>query len=220
MVVAVEDYEIAYVPVPKAACTSVKAMLVQMKHPGRRDVTQKEAHDVFPTRRFRAQRFDDHAGFFRFTVVRDPIRRLLSVYTDRVVKRDELKNSPRLRRVADLPTDPDPDFFFQNLEAYKSLSSVIKHHAMKQMVFTGENLRGYDRIYTTAQLPRLRADLAAMTGRVLDLPHANSSTRRIDYDDLAPATRAALRAHTEAEYRLFGGLFTPPWAQDLSRIAG
>ncbi len=209
MVIAVEDYEIGYVPVSQAACTTVKDMLGKLM--GRSlPADPDRVHRMFPTRRFRPDQLTAIEDFFRFTVVRDPVDRLLSVYSDRVMKREELRASPRLRG-SGLPPRPDIDVFFQNLDGYKNHASVIKHHVMKQSVFIGMNLGYFDRIYTTDDLATLRNDLWAMTGRKLTTRHLNAAPHGIIFDDLAPETQAALRAQTQDDYRLLSAWFTPPW---------
>lgn len=210
MVIAVEDYEIGYVPVSQAACTTVKNMLgTLMGRPLPADPDR--VHRMFPTRRFRPDQLTAIEDFFRFTVVRDPVDRLLSVYSDRVVKREELRASPRLQS-SGLPPRPDIDVFFQNLDAYKNHASIIKHHVMKQVVFIGTDLAYFDRVYTTDDLATLRDDLWAMTGRKLAAHHLNAAPHGVIFDDLAPATQAALRAQTQDDYRLLSAWFTPPWA--------
>ncbi|WP_413860108.1 sulfotransferase family 2 domain-containing protein [Tateyamaria sp.] len=70
---------------------------------------QKQVHSIYATQRFRRHQVQN---FFCFTVVRDPLNRLLGVYTNRVVRLRELHNCRKIkRRRVNLTADPDPDYF-------------------------------------------------------------------------------------------------------------
>ena len=210
-----KSLNLAYMPVPKAACTSVKAALAVLdpeKEASDVDALEHEAvHDIYPTQRFRPHRWETSKGAWRFTVVRDPVKRALSVYSNRIVDMRELHNSPRLRAQSELPLDPDPDFFFQRLEDYKALASAVKHHTVPMWLFTGRRLELYDEIYTTSDLGRLQDDLKAHIGQGVTLPRRNRSSFSIKLDDLAPETQKALRETTAPDYELFADYFQSPF---------
>lgn len=218
MVVAVEAHRIAYMAVPKAACSSVKAALA-VADPAVPDARLADVgtdpmaiHAIYPTRRFRPHRWRAYEGWFRFTVVRDPLRRLLSLYTDVIAERRLLHNSANFRRArAPLPQDPDPDTFFLNLRGYMSWASVVKHHALPMRLFTGPDLSDYDRVYRTAELPDLAGDLTRLSGRKVTIPRLNASRTTLRFDSLATPTRAALRDWLAPEYETYSALFDPPW---------
>ncbi|WP_370630898.1 sulfotransferase family 2 domain-containing protein [Maritimibacter sp. DP1N21-5] len=219
---ALEKLKIAYMPVPKAACSSVKAALAQVDP----DVTyrwrrarrsQTYVHALYPTRRFRPHRWEKYAGgeWWRFTVVRDPLRRLLSVYSNRVRDFNELENSPRVREADALPVDPDPDFFFQNLQAYIDNSSVIKHHALPTYLFTGPAPLQFDRVYRVDELSAFAHDLADRTGQEVVLPKLNTSGERLTLDTLKPETVDALRDRLAPEYAELDGYFDNPFERQV-----
>lgn len=217
MVVAVEPLHVAYMAVPKAACSSVKAALA-IADPGvDRDLTDfsadlMAAHNVYPTMRFRRHRWVEYQGWFRFTVVRDPLKRLLSVYTDLVASRNQLKNSRKFQNGrAPVTDEPDPDFFFQNLDTYTEFASVMHHHTLPTQIFTGPKLKRYTKVYTTAQMADLARDLTQATGRDITIPRLNKSKAKLRYDDLAPQTRDAIRTRLEPEYAHLSDYFDRPW---------
>ena len=96
---------------------------------GRRGNLQN-LHRVYPTMRFRVHRWKDYQGWWRIAVVRDPIKRLMSLYTDCIDQKRYLFNSPNMARQRRLPLNPDPNFFFTHLDRYMAQASVIKHHAL------------------------------------------------------------------------------------------
>ena len=224
MVIRVDAHKIAYMAVPKAACSSVKAAMGALDPAN--DITdpdafeQKQVHGLYPTQRFRMHRWDRVADYYRFTVVRDPLKRLFGVYTNRVVARRELFGNRKIKRGrVDLPPDPDPDFFFQNLSPYIAIASVIKHHALPTICFTGKDLGRFSRVYRTADLPVLADDLSEHVGQEVVIPHFNSSDIKLTLDDLKPSTHKALAARLEDEYAHLAEFFDNPFARKVHRLA-
>jgi hypothetical protein len=217
MVIAIKTHKILYMALPKAACSSVKAALSQMDEFRHEDVDPADAdrwHQMYPTMRFRPHRFKAYTrAWFRFCVVRDPLKRLFSCYVDRVVERGELRNSRRIKDGRyDLPVLPDPDFFFQNLDRYIRAASVIKHHALPAQLFLGPDLSVYDRVYPVSRLPGLAHDLSRRSGKIITMPRENRTGQRLDLDDLSPQTRDALRKRLAPEYAFLSQYFDSPFA--------
>jgi hypothetical protein len=217
LVIAVPTYKIAYSAVPKAGCSSVKAALAYLDPsvviPPKGEITVMTWHGIYPTTRFLQKEWDRHSDYWRFTVVRDPIRRLMSVYTNRVVQLQELKNSRKLRdrpEFSHLSTTPDPDFFFQNIRDYMRAASVIKHHCLGTSLFIGPRPLQYDRIYKTEEMNQLALDLAERTGQPVQMPRENTSTMKLRLGDLAPKTIDALRPMLDAEYKHLSEFFENP----------
>ncbi|MEO0401000.1 MAG: sulfotransferase family 2 domain-containing protein [Pseudomonadota bacterium] len=224
MVIRVDPHKLAYMAVPKAACSSVKATLATidagLAAENAHGFGQKQVHGLYPTQRFRMHRWDRLQEYFRFTVVRDPLTRLLAVYSNRVVGLRELHNCRKIKRgQVSLPADPDPDFFFQNLSAYASISSAIKHHALPTVVFTGSDLTRYSRVYRTSDIPELAQDLSAIIARDVIVPHFNSSDTPLSLSDLKPDTLSALRTRLCHEYAHLEDYFENPFGRRLFSMA-
>ncbi|MEX0311074.1 MAG: sulfotransferase family 2 domain-containing protein [Tateyamaria sp.] len=221
MVIRVDSHRLAYMAVPKAACSSVKAALCvldPLQIQTRVDqLGQKQVHSIYPTKRFRRHRWHYLANHYRFTVVRDPLKRLLAVYTNRVEGLGILSHCRKIRRGrVHLPTNPDPDYFFQNLNAYIATSSDIKHHTLPTALFTGTDWSAYSRVYRTSEMAELEASLSRQTGRKVEIPHFNSSDRRLTLDDLSARTQRVLQVRLESEYAHLAPFFDNPF--DTGRI--
>ena len=211
MVVAVKKSQIAYMATPKAACSSVKIALLQLMQGGGVPDLQ-DLHQMLPTMRFRQHRFRLYRDYWWFCVVRDPIRRLMSVYTDIVVGRKLLLTSPNLTtKDLGLAVSPDPDAFFQELGRYARHASVIKHHCLPAHVFTGPDLSVYDRVYTTAELPQLGADLRQISHKTANVPNANKSAGTLNFEDLNAVTQARLIPYLKREYAYLSAYYDDPF---------
>ncbi|WP_146585795.1 sulfotransferase family 2 domain-containing protein [Puniceibacterium confluentis] len=215
MVIAITAHKIAYMALPKAGCSSVKAALARLDPdvtlPPKSEIGIDTWHGIYPTQRFRPHRWQEYPDYFRFAVVRDPVRRLISAYTNRVVDLKELHNCRKiLRGRIDLPKDPDPDFFFSNLSAYCEASSVIKHHCLGAELFLGPKPMRYDRIYRTEEMGDLARDLTRISGRKVTLARANKSMAQLELDDLKYGTVRAIRDFLNTEYRYLSGYYDNP----------
>lgn len=213
MVIAIDAFKLAYVALPKAGCSSVKQALAGIDPwvmvPENPDV--HTWHAIYPTERQNPDEWHRYDGYFRFCVVRDPAKRLMSCYSDIVQKRGALIDSPRVRAATGLPVDPDPDTFFSRLWRYRKKSSLVKHHVLGASVFLGENLNGdYDRVYRTDELNQLADDLTRRTGQTVTIPHANSSGAGLSLFDLEGRTIDRLRPLLEEEYAYLRGYYQNP----------
>jgi hypothetical protein len=218
LVIAVDAFKIAYVALPKAGCSSVKKALAGLDPwvavPDRADV--HTWHALYPTRRHSRGEWARYAGHFRFCVVRDPARRLMSCYTDIVRGRSALKDSPRVRASSGLPVDPDPDTFFSRLGRYRRKSSLVRHHVLGASVFLGATLaEDYDRVYRTDELDALAEDLSRHTGERVSMPHANSSGGVLSLFDLQGRTIDRLRPLLEEEYGFLSDYYANPLGPSL-----
>ncbi len=217
MVISIKEHKIAYWAIPKVASSSVKTAFAQIegKVPPDADLDDDvlPIHRVYPTMRFNGPRWDLYHGYWRFTVVRDPIKRMMSVYTDLVASGRILPNSPKMRQgFMDLPMHPDPDVFFQNREHYMEANSAMKHHLLTMTLFTGRDLMVFDRVYKTSELDELAGDLAQKTGVPVRMDQKNPSGEKLRFDDLKPETRDALVPVLRSEYRALRPFYTDPFA--------
>jgi hypothetical protein len=217
MVIAVRKHKIAYMALPKAACSSVKAAIAQIDDEKRDDggfTCDMKWHSMYPTRRFRPHRWNALGDdWYRFCVVRDPVQRLMSCYMNRVVVREDLVNCRNIRRgIVDLPSMPDPDFFFQNIKAYKQASSSIRHHTLPSWLFLGPDLTAYDDVFKIPELPKLAQKLQKRTGKIVRMERENATAVRekLTLDDLQPKTRRSLRKFVAKEYVFLAGHFANP----------
>lgn len=203
MTVTLPTYRIAYTPIPKVACSSIKRAVYEVKFgeaysPRHLRVRLKggRVHGVFPSKRFDAGEVARLEGYWHFAVVRDPAARIISTWSDKVMGREGLREAEMppvrdlrsfglrtrhaLRRMTGrgrvartLPLHPTLDEFVTRLDAYQAGFHVIEEHTRPAGYYLGSDLSIYDRIYRLEDLDALQDELSARIGRRIDFPRVN-----------------------------------------------
>jgi Sulfotransferase family len=208
MTVALSTYRVAYTPIPKVACSSIKRAFYELKygeaydpHHLRVRLAGGRVHGVFPSTKFDPAEFARLGDYWKFSVVRDPASRIISTWSDKVMGRDGLAQSElprgrdlrsvalrlrgRLRRLGrrgrvagELSLRPSLNDFVLRLDAYQAGFHVIEEHTRPAGYYLGPDLSVYDAIFRIDQLDALADALSARLGRRFDLPRVNVSHKR------------------------------------------
>lgn len=208
MPLTLPQYRIAYFPVPKAACTSIKTMFFEIENgvpfrPLLRHGQMFHIHNFYGTQPFNRQNPDALSGFWRFAVYRDPVLRFLSCYSNRVLHFRELGPSmlsAQARSAGALP-DPDLDSFVERLELYREYSPSIRHHVAPQVSFLGRDPAFFQRIYSMKKLPQMVSDLQERTSLTLHLPHDQRGGPKLTPHDLGANALEKLTQIYRADFR-------------------
>jgi hypothetical protein len=208
----VAAWDVGYHPIPKAACTSVKMWLFQLAtgqafSPARAAGAQ-HVHVYFDKRLA-----DVGSAGFRFVIVRDPIKRFLSAYANRVVHHRELSRRYLESRAADaglslerFPFDPSLDDFIERFAFYRRIPT-IQHHFRPVSEFMAP-LSSFHRVYPIEQVNQLVVDLRQHTGlKLAELPREQVAKSG---SPIGLSTRSfdRLVALLEPDYRLLADYYT------------
>lgn len=216
MVGVVEAHRIAFFGIHKAATSTVKLALWELREGRPWKGDPMKVHKHFPNDRIRSSDLHRYSCYWRFTIIRDPIRRFLSAYQNRVVDYADLihlpgrKTKPRQEDLA-LPDCPDIETFIAHYDAYCRRSHSIWIHTCTASVFIGKELSYFDAVYTTDEMTRLERDLSSQTNTEIKFTRVNESMSAPPaFDDLSRPAQDFLLEHTKQDYALFEASFTPP----------
>ena len=203
------DFGFSYYAVPKAACTSVKLMIFEIENgftfrPFRINGVKKHIHTLYESSDFEANSKAELEGNFRFAVVRDPVSRLLSAYTNRVLYHDELSRSRLTNLGADLPPRPDLKTFVMRLNDYQAVSGPIRHHTLPMTYFLGKDPAYFHRLYRMNELTALEGWLRERTNLDVHLRHEQKSSTKITSADVSPSLIERIRECFSLDYEVFG----------------
>ena len=145
--------DIYYIPVPKIACTSMKASIYKYNHPifyklyNIFDPIYKfNPHRVYGSARFSRHNFDLVAGRF-FCFVRDPIERFISAYDDIVLIRKKLSTVSRISPEKKLSDNPSIDQFLSRFDDYMEHGPYVRHHFSPMVTYLGDDPSFYYKIF-------------------------------------------------------------------------
>lgn len=153
-----------------------------------------------------------------FTVVRDPVRRLMSAYADKVRLRGRIAENfarPEWQarnagRFEDLPPDPDPSTFFENLSRYARLVPDIAHHTAPIAQFLGHDLSRFDRVFLLERKWEIAKELSDRFGMPFALGEAQRTRTKLALADLSRRAQQSIIDHTQADYALLGDRYAAP----------
>jgi hypothetical protein len=149
-------------------------------------------------------------GFLRVAIVRDPVRRFISAYRNRVLHYGEADESILQKSgVEGIPGRPDLATFVAHLAEYQKLPKIA-HHTRPQTFFLGRDLRFFDRVFQVERADLLEAFLAERGGISVTLPRMRTDGPAIRADDLPLALRRAIAGLYAEDYVLTGELYSPP----------
>ena len=210
MIGVFETYDIAFVGVPKCMTTSVLRSFYRLERGAEfdRDAFGGNIH------RFYRQVADTYVtsheppdlngigAFWRFTIVRNPIKRLLSVYTNRVLAHRDIEKRIAAKGLTGLDPMPGPDAFFRDLDLYRAHIPSIRHHTDPFAVFLGPDLGRYDEVLHVEDVARLRLVLSRRLGRPFSLENKQRSAQSLRFTDLSRAAQDQIITHTQSDFEL------------------
>lgn len=214
MTVILAEHKLSYVPVPKVACTSLKAMFFEIENgfafqPFSTSGRKWWIHDFFRSIPFSDQPTEKMADHVRMAVVRDPVKRLLSCYGNRVVHHQELSKHKAFKQLseADLPFSPDLSTFVRLLPRYYAAVRSIRHHAMPMVDYLGRDPQFYTHLYRIEETADMARDVERITGKKATLAHRQNGGPKIGVDALSEEEIALLKDFYAEDYAVFGSRF-------------
>lgn len=217
MPLALDQHKIAFFNVPKVATTSIKEIFYRVEHGRAFDPKNhggRHIHQVMGSgARATEEMFARFQEYWRFTVVRDPMKRILSCYANRIAHHNDLGKDFRISmkfRMRGLPPRPSLDRFIKDLDRYRKYSRNIEHHTDSIKTFVGSDLSRLDAVYPIEQLAELTAELSRRIGQTVSMPHKETGGPKFTLADLNDQSYRKLVAFTAPEYELLKDFYPPP----------
>jgi hypothetical protein len=191
MAVTCDRARTAYFPVPKVACTSLKVFFWEINNGRSRPdkialasrLRRKLGLNIFgetlqSEEGYRTLDFDPQVpvpdGFDRVAVIRDPLARLHSAWSNKV-KRDLFE---RHREVAMLEANglsPAPTFaqFIDHYDEYRKLSVPVRRHTGSFTQYLGNDLGWFNQVFQIEELDRFERYVQDRVGFPVRIPSRN-----------------------------------------------
>lgn len=223
--IEISPLKLAYQPVPKVASTTIFAWL-NLIYPATQG---KQDNEEISRRRFFYPTTDDISscdaddyqvkeGYFRFILIRDPVKRFVSAYSHRVITNGELSAQNGGGRAAialGLRETPDVDTFVANLEDYCLMAPVVAHHVAPISHFSGSQLNKFSHIINLSDIATVRdkllvhwqaLDLKHMTTNLPEFPRLQKMRAKMGIECLSQQSFNRLLDYYRRDYQMLPGL--------------
>jgi hypothetical protein len=173
---------------PKAGGTSLRAFLFHAENGfAFRDYSVQgqrvDANMLMANYRFNRV---DHApleDYRRFALVRDPVKRFLSGYSNRVLHYRELSIEAAGKELLREGLAPDPDIatFVENYIGYLRCSKPLARHFLKQQKFIGQDPAYFEQVFKLEELDTLVDFVNAECGTQAKMPRLQTGGPKLDF---------------------------------------
>lgn len=203
--------KIGYCFIPKTACTSIKEELYRLEYNIEFKNTNhngKHIHD------FTGQhhRGNIDSCEFKFLVIRDPIKRFLSCYSNRVLFHKELSKEYIKKTHPELIShikkfNPTLNEFIENIGDYIKVDS-IRHHVKPMVEFLDrKKLDFFDKVYKIEETSNLEADLSSITCNKVSFGRKQTEGRKIKPSELSWDNLKFLIEFYKEDYKLLAKIY-------------
>lgn len=200
---------IGYMPIPKVACTSIKKTFYKIKNKKdfSRDVEKKDVHQYWGE-----NRQDLFISEFKFMVVRDPIKRFLSAYSNRVCHHQELSKESIAKSNLNLLNSinvysPGIGQFIDDFNIYNQVNS-IRHHCLPVFDWIDGNIEVFDKVYKLEEIKNLEQDLSKRLNFNIKFSREQTGGRKIPIQDLSLNQVEYLIEYYRNDYDLLKSMYS------------
>lgn len=221
MAILIPCYKLAYFPIPKIACTSIKQTIFQInngfdlsKVMRNEEKMRKRCriHAIYKSRKHSEKGHEKLGSYTTFAVIRDPMRRILSAYSNRVLYHRALEKpavAVELEKRG-LQANPDLNQFVMELEQYREVAKQVFSHTRPLAFFLGQDLSRFDNIFKIGQMPELEKFLSERTGREISIPNMQTGGKKQKLESLTDEAFDKLRRFCEPDYELIKDYLPKP----------
>lgn len=210
--------DIGYLSIPKTACTAIKRELYRLEK-GEEFSREKVGTHIH---NFLGKKMTGGLSnsSFNFIVIRDPVKRFLSAYANRVVHHKELskkyieKNHPELIDHIEI-YNPSLSFFINNLDLYFKVDTIRHHFKPLADFLSGESLSFFSCVYKLEQVDKLESDLSKYTGQDVKFGREQTGGPKLKVIDLSRNQLATLLEFYSQDYEILRGLYSKQEILDI-----
>jgi hypothetical protein len=218
MAIVSHRLRIVFFPMPKNCSSSVKSAFYKLET----GMTYRRAKKKFGLTVnvhscYRVPNHEKWKGIYdsydTVTFVREPIKRFLSAYSNRVVHVRALEKfgtSPEEISEAGYPVRPTLEEFAEHLEYYCSVSSHVRKHVNPQEKIIGDIFPKIKHVFDTSQIPEFEKLVTERDGRPFTLPHNQTGGKKYKFSDLSDGAMEKLTKFYAADYKMLSSIYQKP----------
>lgn len=199
---------VGYYPVPKVACTSIKNEFYRIEN--NKDFEQSKyglhIHEYWNRTDTENENID-----YIFTVVRDPIKRFLSAYSNRVIYHKELSESyiskmaPENIDIIDI-FNPGLGQFIDDFDKYQQIPTIDHHCQPLSRLFS--NVENIDYWFKLEDISQLESELTTKFNEPVKFKRVQTGGKKIPIQDLSVNQLDFLIEYYRRDYELLAGIYS------------
>lgn len=210
--------QIGYRFIPKSACTSIKQMIFELEFEKSFQSFKKENPEkkLKSAHAFFNRRLNSIDGCpIKVIVIRDPIKRFLSAYGNRVHGHSELskRHLKKKKKPIDLNAFPKftPDLytFIDHFDIYSTVKSIHHHCKPVSEFLDGQNLSYFTHVIPMEEVEKVGTLLNGHYGKNIPLPRSQTRGKKADVTELRVKDFDQLFEFYEKDYHLLKDYYTP-----------
>ncbi len=203
---------IGYRDIPKTACTSIKTALYKLET-GKEFSAEEVGMLVHRYYNMKTTNISD--AEFKFIIIRDPIKRFLSSYSNRVKYHGQLskkyleksENGKLLLKKKTIPVKPSLSDFIRYLNEYLTIPAIRKH-TKPAAEWLDKPLEFFDEVYKIEELYKLEKDISDRTKKEFILPRLQTGGEKISVNELGVKELEFLIDFYKEDYILLKDFYT------------
>lgn len=218
MAIVSHKHRIVFFPMAKNCSTSVKHLFYRLDVGMPFRAAKKNfglighVHKYYPTQTQEEwQRIYD--AYDSIVIVRDPIKRFLSAYGNRVVHMKALEtmgDASAKILMSNYPLQPSLEQFVQNLEFYCNASSYMKNHIAPQETIVGGIFSKIKHVYDISQVSEFEKFMSERCEKQIVLPREQSGGPKFTVSDLSERSLKKLLDFYHEDYAMLSRFYSPP----------
>jgi tetratricopeptide (TPR) repeat protein len=196
-----EELRLCYAPMPKCASSSVKAAILKLT----KGIQTVNPHAFYQNPFFGTQKIDPSTfkDLYKFTIVRDPVDRLISYHRRNVIHDESLMKEVVSDSAFGLPTKPTFAEFVTRLDDYCLCFNDVRHHTLPQAAYLRDFFTEFDEVFLFEHMSEFYAQLASVLKVELPVYELmKSSEEEADPSALDVSVLDRLYAFYRADYEL------------------
>lgn len=206
-----KKHNLGYRFIPKVASSSIKSKLLELEKINITDL--KDAHKTISNN----QKID--ACERRFIFIRDPIKRFLSAYSNRVGYHQELSKEFVKQRLPKLHYfmphfNPNLNQFIRYYKLYRKVPTIRHHTKPISSFLGGHDLSFFSDVYKIEELAKFEHELSGIYSQEVRLPRKQTGGKKLTLKSLDKRQIKYLLKLYDQDYKLLKDHYTKEMVWD------
>lgn len=202
---------IGYRFIPKTACTSIKEEIFHLENKCTYDPSLYGMHIHRYLHKYNFGSIDKCQ--YRFIVVRDPVKRFLSGYSNRILHHNELsekfisETQPEL--LTELPAfNPSMSQFIESLNLYRMVNTIDHHFKPFTEYLDSQDLAYFNKVFKIEDTASLASYISEIVSQEVVFPKSQTGGKKISMKELSESQLDFLFEFYHKDYELLQGIYS------------